>query len=104
MRCSVVFGVTLVRLVINISSSSPTINIAAYCQRCAITCETVRRWPSSTGDPVDNTWHIAALIAGIKARYRLRIAISAYPTSFRRPRLWGLRRSIAMPFGVEKLE
>jgi len=55
MRCSVVFGVTSRLLVINISSSSPTINTAAYCQRCVITCETVRRWPSSTGDPVDNT-------------------------------------------------
>jgi len=41
MRCSVVFRVTLRLLVINISSSSPTINTAAYYQRCAITCETV---------------------------------------------------------------
>ena len=38
------------------------------------------------GDPVDNTWHVAALTAGIKARYRLRIAISAYLTCIRRPR------------------
>jgi len=41
MRCSVVFGVTLRLLVINISSSSPAINNAAYYQRCVITCETV---------------------------------------------------------------
>ena len=41
MRCSVVFGVTLRLLVINISSSSPAINTAAYYQRCVITCETV---------------------------------------------------------------
>jgi len=41
MRCSVVFGVRLRLLVINISSSSPTINTAAYYQRCVITCETV---------------------------------------------------------------
>jgi len=41
MRCSVVFGVTLRLLVINISSSSPTINTAAYYQRCVVTCETV---------------------------------------------------------------
>jgi len=40
MRCSVVFGVAL-RLVINISSSSPAINTAAYYQRCVITCGTV---------------------------------------------------------------
>jgi len=42
--------------------------------------------PSSTGDPVDNTWHVAALTAGAKARYRLRIAISAYLTCIRRLR------------------
>jgi len=41
MRCSVVFGVTLRLLVINISSTSPAINTAAYYQRCVITCETV---------------------------------------------------------------
>ena len=41
MRCSVVFGVTLRFLVINILSSSPAINITAYYQRCVITCETM---------------------------------------------------------------
>ena len=41
MRCSVVFGVTLRLLVINISSYSPAINTAAYYQRCVTTCETV---------------------------------------------------------------
>jgi len=41
MHCSVVFGVTLRLLVINISSSSPAINTTAYYQRCVITCETV---------------------------------------------------------------
>jgi len=41
MRCSVVFGVTSRLLVINISTSSPAINTAAYNQRCVITCETV---------------------------------------------------------------
>ena len=34
MRCSVVFGVTLRLLVINISSSSPASNTSAYYQRC----------------------------------------------------------------------
>ena len=43
------------------------------------------RWPWSTGDSVDNTWHVAALTASIKARYRPRIAISAYPTCIGRP-------------------
>ena len=41
MRFSVVFGVTLRLLVINISSSSPTINTAAYYQRCVINCDTL---------------------------------------------------------------
>jgi len=84
MRCSVVFGVTLRLLVINTSSSSPTINTAAYYQRCVITCETmalVHRRPC---------WqHLAcctaALTAGTKARYKLRIAIATYLTCIRRP-------------------
>ena len=41
MRCSVVSGVTLRLLVINISSYSPAFNAAAYYQRCVITCEAV---------------------------------------------------------------
>ena len=57
----------------------------------------------STGDPVDNTWHLGALTAGTKARYRLRIAISTYPTCIQHPHQGGSRRSIAMPFGMEKL-
>jgi len=84
MRCSVVFGVMSRLLVINISSSSHTVSTAAYYQRCVITCETVAV-VHTTGDPVDNTWHVAVLTAGAKARYRLRIAISAYHTCIRRP-------------------
>jgi len=38
MRCSVVFGITLRLLVINISSSSPAINTTTYYQRCVTTC------------------------------------------------------------------
>jgi len=41
MRCSVVFGVKSKLLVINVLSSSPTINTAAYYQRCVITCKSV---------------------------------------------------------------
>jgi len=85
MRCSVVFGVTLRFLVINISSSS-AINTAAYYQQSVTTCATmtvVHRRPC---------WQhlaVAALTAGSeKARYRLRIAISTYPPCIRRPR-WG---------------
>ena len=41
MRSSVVLGVTLRLLVINISSSSPAINTTTYYQRCVITCDTL---------------------------------------------------------------
>jgi len=41
---------------------------------------------------------------GSQARYRLRVAISAYSTRIRRPRYGGSSRNIAMPFGMEKLE
>jgi len=81
MRCSVVFGVTLRLLVINISSSSPAINTAAYYQRCVIICETVavvHRRP--------RLQHLAycGVNTGSQAR-RLRIAISAYPPAFGAP-------------------
>jgi len=83
MSCSVVFGVMLRLLVINISSSSPAINIAAYYERCVITCETVavvhRR-------PCLQCLAYCSVNTGSQARYRLRIAISAYPTCMQRPR------------------
>ena len=81
MRCSVVLGVTLKLLVINISSSSPAINTAAYYQRCVITCDTlaVHRQPRLQHLPV------AALTQAVKPD-RLRITISAYPTCIRRLR------------------
>jgi len=85
MHCSVVFGITLRLLVVNISSSSPAINTAAYYQRCVTTCETVavhvHRRPCLQHLPV------AALTHAVKPESdRLRIAISAYPTCIRRPR------------------
>jgi len=81
-RCSVVFGVKLMLLVINISSSSPVINTTAY-QRCVTTCVMVAMVHRRL------CWQhllVAALTPGSTARYRLRIAISAYPTCIRRPR------------------
>jgi len=80
MRCSVVFGVTLRLFVITFSSSSPAINTAAYYQRYVITCETVavvHRQPYLQ--------HLAccSVNTGSQARYRLRIAISAYHTCIR---------------------
>jgi len=86
MRFSVVFGVTLRLLVINVSSSFPTINTAAYYQRCVITCKTVaaiHRRPCLQHLP------IAALTQAVKPDNRLRIAISPYPTCIRRP-VWGV--------------
>ena len=63
MHCSVVFGITLRLLDINISSSSPAINTAAYYQRCVTTCETV---PWSTGNRLYITWPVAALAQAVK--------------------------------------
>jgi len=60
------------------------------------------RWPWSTIGRIDNTWPVAGLKQAVKPD-RLRIAISVYPTSIRRPRKGGSRRIIAEPFGVQKL-
>jgi len=118
MRCFVVFGVTLRLLVINVLSSSPAVNRAAYYQRCVTTCggtvAVVHRRPcwqhlaccSFNVNVNVNLYSASSPTAGSEARYRLRIAISAYPTCIRRPRYGGegFRRSIAMSFGTEKLE
>jgi len=88
-------------LIINISSSFPAINIAAYYQRQV--SQLAGRWSGGVGS-VDNTRPVAALTADTEARYRLRIAITAHPTCIRRPRYGGSRRNIAMPYGVEKRE
>ena len=98
MRCSVVFGVTLRLLVINISSSSLAINTAATTSEVS---QLAVRWPCFTGDSVDNTWRVAALTAGTKARYRLRIAISAYPPAFDAP-VKGVAVGISPPRLVRK--
>ena len=81
--CSVVFGVTLRLLVINISSFSPAINkLRRLLPAISVTTyETVVRRRR-----VDNTQPVAALTTRDEARYWLRIAISAYPTCIRRPR------------------
>jgi len=87
--------------VINISSSSPAINkLRRLLPAVSVTnCEIVARRRR-----VDNTWPIATLTACSEARYKLRMAISAYPTCIQRPRYKGSRLYIAMPFGTEKLE
>ena len=68
--------------VINISSSSPAINTAAYYQRCVTTCETV-----AVVHRQRCLQHLAccSVSTGSQARYRSRIAISAYHTCIRRP-------------------
>ena len=72
MRCSVVFGIRLRLLVINISSSSPAVNTAAYYKRCVITCEMVAmvHW-----QPCLQHLTYCSINTGNQARYRLRIAI-----------------------------
>ena len=74
MRCSVVFGVMLRLLVINVSSSSAAINTAAYYQRCVTTCEMV-----AVVHLRPRLQHLAycRINTGSQARYKLRIAISA---------------------------
>jgi len=62
-------GVTLRLLVINISSSSLAINTAAEPLTTSNVSQLAVRWPCSSDDCVDNTWFVAALTAGTKARY-----------------------------------
>jgi len=76
--CSVVFGVTLKLLVINISPSFPVIN--KHRRLVPAKCHNLRDVVGRRR--IHNTWLVAALTA-VK---RLRIAISAYPTCIRRPR------------------
>ena len=88
-------------LVINISSSSLEINkLRRLLPAISVTTcgKVVRRCRGH------NTWSVAALTVHSEARYRLRIAISAYPTCLRRPHYESSRRNIAMPFGTEELE
>jgi len=101
MRYSVVFGVTLRLLVINISSSSPAINTAAYYQRRVTTCATV---PVVHRRPC---WqHLACCsinsgqLSQIQAQNRDFCLTHLHST----PPLGGSRRNIAIPFGAEKLE
>ena len=98
MCCFVLFGVTLRLLVINISSSSPAIDkLRRLLPAISVTtCGTVVRRRR-----VDNTWPAAALIARSEVSYRLRIAISAYPTCIRHHRYGDSLRNIAI---TKKLE
>ena len=75
MRCSVVFGVTLRLLVINISSSYPAINAVAYYQRCVITCLTVAM---VHGRPCLQHLAYCSVNTGSQARYRLRLHSPAF--------------------------
>ena len=96
MRCSVVFGVTLRFLVINISSSSPAINTAAYYQRCVIPSDTLavlHRRPRWQHLPV------AALTQAVKPDIGSESRFLPTPPAFDAPvRGGGSRRNIAMPF------
>ena len=69
MRCSVAFGVTLRLLVIN-TFVVFSCNFAKHRRFLPAMC---------------HTWLVAAFTARTKARYRLRIVISAYPTCIRCP-------------------
>ena len=101
MRCSVVFGVTLRLLVINISSSSPAINTADYYQRCVITCDTlaVLHWR-----PRWQHLPVAALTQAVKPDIGSESRFLPTPPTFDAPVRGRSTRNIAMPFGTEKLE
>ena len=79
--CSVVFGVTLKLLIINISPSFPAINK----HRRLLPAKCHNLWTVVRPRRIDNTWQVAVLTARVEARYWLRIAISAHPTCIRRP-------------------
>ena len=102
MRCSVVFEATLRLFVINISSSSPAINTAAYYQRCVVTCDTLvvlQRRSRLQHLPV------AALTQAVKPDIGSESRFLPTPPAFDAPvRGGGSRRNIAIPFGTEKLE
>jgi len=105
MRCSVVFGVTLRLLVINISSSSPAINTATYYQRCV----TLNLGDGGCGPPatvfttpacsIVNSIAVKKPDIGSESRF-----LPTQPTCDAPVRGGGVRRSIAMPFGTETLE
>jgi len=101
MHCSVVFGVTLRFIVINISSPSPTINTAAYYQRCVTTCATVavvHRRPCSA------CWQRLACCSVNSRQLLAQNRDFCLPHLHSTPPLGGFGRTIAMPFGIEKLE
>jgi len=96
-----IFGVTLRLLVINISSSSPAINTAAYYQRRVITCDTLavlHRRPRLQHLPV------AALTQAVKPDIGSESLFLPTTHAFDAPVMGGSRRNFAMPFSVEKLE
>jgi len=98
MRCSVVFGVTLRLLVINVSSSSPAINITAYYQyqRFVTTCETVavvHRRPCLQQ-------LACCLLQAVKLDIGSESRFLPTPPAFNAP-IRGSRRNIVIPFGME---
>ena len=98
MQLNVVFGVTLRLLVINISSSSPAINTAAYYQRCVTTCAkvaVVHRRPC---------WqHLACCSVNSRQLSQAQNRDFCLPHLHSTSPLGGSRRNIAMPFGAEIL-
>jgi len=97
--CSVVFGITLKLLVINISLSFPAINNHRHLhwQQSVTTCSTVVRRRR-----IDNT----SQVPGFKSTHWSQISrFLPTPPAFDAPiRGGGFPFDIAMPFGTEKLE
>jgi len=104
MCCSVVFGVTLRHLVINILSSSPAINTAAYYQRCVI----IARWSVGGRGPPATLLTTPCLLQRKQQALKPDIGSESQflptPPAFDAPVRGGPRQNIAMLFGIEKLE
>jgi len=78
-----------------------------HCRLLPAMCHNLRdggRCPPATAFTTSAVAALTQALSGSRARYRLRIAISAYPAYIQHPHWGGSHQNIAIPFGTEKLE